>query len=146
MVKPLGEPREFQNPDDPTSQITEYIRLSHSIDELDKRKKELRDTLLGYIDADGYEDHNGNILYELSSPIDGVVRLEKQRRASRKLDEQAAEEIIEEAGIADQVYEMVRVINEDALMAAFYEGKLTEEQLDTMFPTNVVWALRIPKK
>jgi hypothetical protein len=31
-------------------------------------------------------------------------------------------------------------------MAAHYEGKLTEEELDDMFPVSVVWALRTVKK
>ena len=146
MARVIDEPREFLNPDDPEAQIREYIKLSQTIDSLDKRKSELRTVLMGYIDADGVEDHNGNILYELDEPIDGVVRLEKQRRASRKLDETVAEEIIEAAGIADDVYKMVRVIDEDALMAAHYEDKITEEQIDAMFPVSVIWALRIPKK
>lgn len=146
MARVIDEPREFLNPDDPEAQIREYIKLSQTIDSLDKRKSELRTVLMGYIDEDGVEDHNGNILYELDEPIDGVVRLEKQRRATRKLDEAVAEEVIESAGIADDVYKMVRVIDEDALMAAHYEDKITEEQIDAMFPVSVIWALRIPKK
>jgi len=31
-------------------------------------------------------------------------------------------------------------------MSAYYEEKITEEQLDEMFPTTVVWALDILKK
>jgi aminoglycoside phosphotransferase family enzyme len=57
-----------------------------------------------------------------------------------------AEGIIEQTGLVDTVYKMVRVIDEDALMAQYYEGKLTEEQIDEMFPTTIVWALRTPKK
>jgi len=75
-----------------------------------------------------------------------VLRIEKQRRATRKLDEVTAETLIDEIGLSDEVYEMKRVINEDALMAAFYEGKITEEQLDEMFPVSVIWALRTVKK
>jgi aminoglycoside phosphotransferase family enzyme len=82
----------------------------------------------------------------LETPIDGVLRVEKSGRRTRKLDEDKATEIIEQQGIADDVYKMVRVIDEDALMAAYYEGKITEEQIDEMFPTTVVWALRVPKK
>ena len=41
---------------------------------------------------------------------------------------------------------MVRVIDEDALMAAHYDGDITEEEIDEMFPVTVVWALRTPKK
>ena len=147
MVRAIPEePREYYDPDDFNSQVREYVRLKETVDALDKRSKELREKLMAVIDDDGLPDANGNILYEFDTPIDGVLRLEKQRRATRKLDEEKAEEIIEAAGIADDVYKMVRVIDEDALMASFYEGKITEEQIDEMFPTTVVWALRTPKK
>lgn len=140
------EPREFYDPDDFDSQVREFIRLKETIDSLDKRQKELRDQLMAVLDEDGYEDEKGNVLYEFDTPVDGVVRLEKQRRTTRKLDEVKAEEIIETNKLGEDVYKMVRVIDEDALMAAFYDGKLTEEELDEMFPVNVVWALRTPKK
>jgi hypothetical protein len=139
-------PRPVSDPNDPESQIREYIRLSQSLDELEARKKVLRETLMSLIDEEGIEDDKGNVLYEFSAPIDGVLRLEKQRRVKRELNEEAAEGIIESAGLSDDVYKMVRVIDEDALMASFYEGKITEEQLDEMFPVQVIWALRTPKK
>jgi hypothetical protein len=140
------EPREIYDPNDFNSQVREFIRLKETIESLDKRQKELRDKLMDAVDEDGYEDEKGNILYEFETPVDGVVRLEKQRRATRKLDELKAEELIEAKGISEDVYKMVRVIDEDALMASFYDGKITEEELDEMFPVNVVWALRTPKK
>ena len=140
------EPREFYDPNDPNSQIREYIQLTNTLDGLEKRKAELRTKLFELLDNEGEEDHTGNIIYAFSQPIDGALRLEKQARRSRKLDELKAEEIIETAGLGDTVYKMVRVIDEDALMAAHYEGKLTEDQIDEMFPVNIVWALRVPKK
>jgi hypothetical protein len=146
MPKAIDEPREFANPDDSDSQIREYIKLSQAIDSLEERKKELRTKLFDLLDAEGEEDEKGNVLYQFDSPIEGVTRLEKQRRATRKLDETVAEEIITAQSLEDEVYKMVRVIDEDALMAAYYEGKITEEQIDQMFPTTVVWALRTPKK
>lgn len=146
MPKAIDEPREFANPDDTQSQIREYIKLAQAIDSLEERKKDLRTKLFELLDAEGEEDEKGNVLYQFDSPIEGVTRLEKQRRATRKLDDEKAEEIIESAGISDDVYKMVRVIDEDALMAAYYEGKVTEDQIDEMFPTTVVWALRTPKK
>jgi hypothetical protein len=116
------------------------------VDSLEKRSKELREKILAIVDVDGYEDDKGNVIYDLDRPIDGVMRLEKQRRATRKLDDVKAEEIIEAKGLADKVYKMVRVLDEDAIMAAHYEGELTEEEIDEMFPVTVVWALRTPKK
>lgn len=140
------EPRFSGNPDDFDTQVREFVRVKDTIDSLEKRSKELREKILAVVDVDGYEDDKGNIIYDLSQPIDGVLRLEKQRRATRKLDDVKAEEIIEAKGLADKVYKMVRVLDEDAIMAAHYEGELTEEEIDEMFPVTVVWALRTPKK
>jgi hypothetical protein len=36
---------------------------------------------------------------------------------------------------------MVKTLNEEKLMAAYYDGKVTEQQLDEMFPVAVSWAL-----
>lgn len=140
------EPRFNGDPDDFNTQVREYVRLKETMDALEKRSKELRDKILTVIDVDGFEDDKGNIVYDLDQPIDGVMRLEKQRRATRKLDEEKAEEIIEAKGLGDKLYKMVRVLDEDAIMASHYEGELTEEEIDEMFPVSVVWALRTPKK
>ena len=140
-----GETR-FSDPDDFDSQIKEFIRVKASLEILESRQKELRDKLFSIIDLQGDVDEKGNIQLVLDEAIDGIVRIEKQRRASRKLDELKADEIIADLGIGDEVYEMKRVINEDALMAAFYEEKITETQLDEMFPVHITWALRTLKK
>jgi hypothetical protein len=146
MARASNEPREFSNPDDPTSQITEYIRIVASMDSMEERRKELREKIFAYLEEEGLEDEKGNIQLPLDTPIEGVLRIEKSGRRTRKLDDEKASEIIESAGIADDVYKMVRVIDEDALMASYYEGKVTEDQIDEMFPVVVTWALRTPKK
>jgi SMC interacting uncharacterized protein involved in chromosome segregation len=135
------EPREFSNPDDFETQVTEYIRLKASMKIMETRTKELNKLITQKIDQDGYEDSDGNWLIDLESPIDGISRLEKMRKSSRKLDETVAETIIAAAGIEEEVYEMVKTLNEEKLMAAYYDGKVTEQQLDEMFPVAVSWAL-----
>lgn len=126
-------------------QVKEYLYVKKNIDTLDARAKELRDKLFAVLDEEGYEDDKGNLQFELENDIDGVHRLEKQRRVTRKLNEPKADEILSELGIKDEIFVMTPVLDEDKLMAAFYEGKITEEQLDEMFPSTVVWALRTLK-
>jgi hypothetical protein len=140
------EGNRFSDPDDFNTQVREYIKVKATMEIMEARQKELREKLFSQLDAAGEEDDKGNIQLVLDSEIDGVLRLEKQRRASRKLNELKADEIIEANGLGDEVYEMKRVINEDALMAAFYEEKISEAELDEMFPVNVTWALRTLKK
>lgn len=135
------EPRSFSNPDDFETQVTEYIRLKASMKVMEARSKELNKLITQKIDEAGYEDSEGNWIIDLETPIDGIGRLEKQRRSSRKIDEETAETIISNAGIEEEVYEMVKTLSEEKLMAAYYDGKITEQQLDEMFPVSVSWAL-----
>jgi hypothetical protein len=139
------EARTFVGPDDVAGQVKEYLYVKKNIDQLDTRSKELRDRLFSHLDEGGYEDDKGNVQLELDAEVDGIVRLEKQRRVTRKLNEPKADEILTELGLKDEIYVMTPVLDEDKLMAAFYEGKITEEQLDDMFPSTIVWALRTLK-
>jgi hypothetical protein len=138
--------REFSNPDDLSTQVREYLQVKASMDLLEARQKALRETLFQQIDSNGEFDDKGNVFLELGSDVDGVVRLEKQKRVTRKLDADAAETILATNELEEDVYEVVRVVNEDKLMAAFYEGKLTEDELERIYPAKVVWALTTKKK
>lgn len=135
------EPRNFSDPNDFETQVTEYIRLKASIKAMEARSKELHKVLTDKIDEQGQEDSEGNWYLDLENPIDGFTYIEKQRRASRKLNESVAETIITSLGLEDEVYEMVKTLSEEKLMAAYYDGKVTEEQLDSMFPVTIQWAL-----
>lgn len=146
MANLIPEEGRVLNPDSFESQVREYVKIKSSMEIFEARSKELREKLFSVLDDEGLEDEKGNLQFDLENAVDGVVRLEKQRRSTRKLNEFRAEEIIDELGLGDDVYEMKRVISEDALMAAFYQDKITEEQLDEMFPVSVTWALRTLKK
>ncbi len=135
------EGRTFADPDDFETQVREYVRLKASMKVMETRAKELNAKLMEKIDLEGLEDSEGNIVLDLPFDADGFTKLEKQRRAARKLDETTAEEVIKETGLEDEVYEMVKTLSEEKLMAAYYDGKITEEQLDSMFPVKVTWAL-----
>jgi hypothetical protein len=136
----------FADPDSLETQLREYMKLKASLEFMETRKSELREKLFAQIEEHGFEDDKGNLTLELGAGIEGVARIEKSRRVQRKLDELTAERIIEETGIGDDVYKTVRVIDEDALMACLYQDKITEEQLDEMFPAKIVWALMTRKK
>jgi hypothetical protein len=136
----------FDDPESLEAQVREYSKIKASMDVLETRQKAIREKLFSVLDLEGLEDDKGNIQYELPDAIEGITRLEKQRRVTRKLNEPLAEQILTALGLYEEVFEMKPVLNEDALMAAFYEDKISEEQLDEMFPPHVVWALRTLKK
>lgn len=145
MARLIEEEGRFADPDSIAHQVKEYLQVKRTLDEMESRQKELREKLFAALDQEGLEDDKGNIQLELDEEILGIVRIEKQRRVSRKIDELKADDIIESNGLGDTVYVMTRTIDEDALMGAFYEGKITEDELDEMFPPKVTWALMTKK-
>lgn len=136
----------FSDPDDLQSQVREYVKLKESMAFMEARQQELRAKIFSHIETDGEENTAGSPSVYLDEPIGAYQRVQKTRRVKRVIDEEIADRIIEETGISDEVYEMKRVIDEGALMAAYYAERITEDQLDEMFPSKVTWALDILKK
>ena len=140
------ESRIPMNPDDFQAQAREYVMLKKTLEGLEARQKELREKMFEKLDQEGQEDSSGNLFIELDGDIEGIRVIEKQRRTARKLDEDVAAEIINTKNLEDKLYKTVRVIDEDAVMAAHYNDELTEEEIDQMFPSKVTWALMTKKK
>jgi Mg/Co/Ni transporter MgtE len=132
--------------DDLASQAKEYAHTKKQIELLEKRQKELREKLFSHIDEGGEQDDKGNLVLELPEDVEGFVAVTKQRRVTRKIDEDVAFDIIEEKGLRDKLIKIVEVVDEDALMAALYNDELTEEEIDEMYPQTVVWALVMNKR
>jgi hypothetical protein len=143
-VKPT-EPR-IVDENDITVQAKEYAFTKQQLEYWEKQQKDLKAKLFERLDAEGEPDSKGNIVIELPEEVDGFVAVTKQRRVSRKINEEAADTIIAEKGLEDTLYKTIRVIDEDALMAALYSDELTEAEIDEMYPENIVWALVMNKR
>jgi hypothetical protein len=132
--------------DDLEAQAKQYIFFKKQVEYFESELKLLKEKIFEVVDTKGEVDGNGNIFVELPNEIEGVRMLQKQRRVSRKIEEGVAEQIIADKGMEEQLYKTVRIVDEDALMAALYEGQLTEEEIDQMYPQKIVWALVLNKK
>jgi hypothetical protein len=132
--------------DDLEAQAKQYIFFKKQVEYFESELKLLKEKIFEVVDTKGEVDGNGNIFVELPNEIEGVRMLQKQRRVSRKIEEGVAEQIIADKGMEEQLYKTIRIVDEDALMAALYEGQLTEEEIDQMYPQKIVWALVLNKK
>ena len=123
-----------------------YAFLKSQLEFIEKEQKDIRTELFTDIDMAGYTDDKGNIILELPEVVEGFGSIMKQRRASKKFNEAKAEEIIEAKGLQDKLFKTIRVVDEDALMAALYNDELTEAEIDEMYPQSIIWALVMLKK
>ena len=127
------------------SKVRKYITLKGRIDDLTKEQSVLKTELSDLVDSQGTPDEKGHIWYSLPEEVNGVTSLQRQRRVTQKLDTDVAEAILKDKGLASRCYKLVPVLDEAEVMACLYEGALTEEEIDTMFPKSVSYAF-IPSK
>jgi hypothetical protein len=130
-------------------EITDYVRqnavLKDRMEELTSIQSEVKKILKEGIEELGEADDRGHIVVEVNDEVSGIKRVMQQRRVTKALDIDAAEDILKERGIHEACVTLVPVLDEDAIMAAYYDGKITEEDIDKMFPSKITWALVMSK-
>ena len=124
--------------------IRQYLALKDQLDLITKRQTEIKQRLIEVVDAVEADDRGHRILSVEDETV-GEVTLTRQRRVSKSLNMDVAEEILTKKGIKDTCIKMVPVIDEGAIMAAFYENYLTEEDIDLMFPSKISYAFLLDK-
>jgi len=130
-------------------EIKDYVRqnvvLKGRLEEITALQSEVKAALKEGIEELGEADDRGHIVVDVNDEDSGIKRVMQQRRVSKSLDITVAEDILTERGIHDSCVIMVPVLDEDAIMAAYYDGKITEDDIDRMFPSKVTWALVMSK-
>jgi hypothetical protein len=121
--------------------IRQFKALKDNVELLTKRQTEIKKRLTESIDEFGTEDERGHIVLA----VEDAEQIMKQKRVIKNLDINAAEIILNKKGIKDTCIKMVPTLDESAIMAAFYNGHLTEEDIDTMFPQKVSYAFIVGK-
>lgn len=98
-------------------------------------------------DLDAIEpNESGHRVVEFEDDTIGNIKITKQRRVSKTLDMDIADQILTSKGIKNTCVKMIPTLDEAAIMAAFYEGYLTEEDIDAMFPAKETFAFIVDNK
>lgn len=143
MARVSTKTRARQPMDDLGREVLEYQTLKQQIDDLDKRAKVLRDSLMESAKILGESDDKGHLWMELDEEINGVRAILAERRVSQSLNEERAQQILEERGLLERCTKMVRVVDHDEVMACLYDELVTEADVDEMFDNKITWALRL---
>lgn len=126
-------------------EVRQYILLKDEVEFLNQRQTEIKKRVVESLLEVGEEDNRGHIVAELNDEKFGRTTVVHQKRISKSLDMDKAESILNAKGIKERCIKLVPTINEDEIMAAYYEGLITEEEVDEMFPAKVSYALLIKK-
>lgn len=125
--------------------FSEYIGLKSQVDQFSKRTDELKKMLSAIVETDGYTDDKGSEYVDFKEPIDGFVGLKRERRVYQSLDEDKALNVLAKKKLTSLCTRTITVVDEDAVRAAFFDGKLTQDDIDAMFTTRINYAF-VPRK
>jgi hypothetical protein len=123
----------------------QFLALKTEMGMLADRQSELKSRMTQDIDTLEPDD-KGHRVISFDDATMGNIKVTKQRRVSKNLDMNIAEQILTDKGIKNTCIKMVPVLDEAAIMAAFYEGYLTESDIDTMFPAKETFAFIVENK
>lgn len=110
-------------------------------DQMNGRKSDLKKI----VQAHGQTDPStGSLFLELDEPVGDrkIATLKNQRRATTTTNPDAVERILRAKGLWDEMTHTRTVVefDPDAIYAGFYDGKLTEDELDQMFPKQISYS------
>lgn len=133
------------NLEDLKKNARQFLALKTEMSMLADRQSELKSRMTQEIDTLEPDDKGHRIIVFEDATL-GNIKVTKQRKVSKTLDMEVAEKILTEKGIKNTCIKMVPVLDEAAIMAAFYEGYLTESDIDTMFPAKETFAFIVDNK
>jgi putative component of toxin-antitoxin plasmid stabilization module len=121
--------------------VRQNFTLKDRIDELTAIQSEVKKSIREGVLELGEENERGHIVVEINDDVTGIRSVMNQRKVSKVLDIEIAEELLKEKGLHERCIQMIPVLNEDEIMSAYYDELLTEADIDKMFPSKVSWAL-----
>lgn len=123
----------------------QFLTLKGEMGALADRQSELKKRMTQDLDAIE-PNESGHRVVEFEDDTIGNIKITKQRRVSKTLDMDIADQILTSKGIKNTCVKMIPTLDEAAIMAAFYEGYLTEEDIDAMFPAKETFAFIVDNK
>jgi hypothetical protein len=126
--------------EDLRTNLRQYLSLKGEVELLTNRIQTIKTRLTEHVEQTGETTEKGHLTLTVDDPIKGKITLTKQRKVSNPLDITAAEILLEERGIKESCIKMVPTLDDAAIMAAYYKGQISEEDIDKMFPEKVTYA------
>ena len=126
-------------------EVQQYVSIKTEIDQLTDRRDVIKKRLMAHVEANGEENEKGSLVFEVNDTISGTKSIVKQRRVSKVFDEKTATELLTAKGLYDTCTKTTITLDEDAVMGAYYSGKLDDSDIDSMFPEKIIWALVLEK-
>lgn len=115
----------------------EFKKSKEGIEALTKRQNDMKAELVKAIQDNGYEDDKGHKWFKV-----GDIELKYERRVSRSLNMEAAEQWARGLGIWDDLKKVVEQLDEDKLLGYAWNHKEQEDTIQNFYVEKESWAFK----
>jgi hypothetical protein len=115
--------------------------------ELDKKEKELKERINKYVDANMLADNKGNRYFETVGMDGKAIILKREKRESRKLNNEMAVAFFRKAGMLGRVAKekITYEFDEDAIMKLYEDKTISMGDIENISDVSVTYATKFVK-
>lgn len=124
--------------------VEEYLNEKNAAEAMTARVNEKKAALMAYVEEHGEADDKGSLFVDIEG-VEGLSALKKERRVGQKLDADKAEKWLRKNGMWEKYSETIEQLDEDAFMAAGYDGSISPRTFDSFMVTSESWAFKTVK-
>lgn len=129
---------ELKKPDDYYARLlVDFKSAKEAVEAFTKRQNSLKAELVEALKDRGYEDDKGHIWWNLEG-----TEIKYERRVSRSLNTEAAEQWAREMGIWDDLKEVIERLDEDKLLGYAWNHKEAEDTIQGFYVEKESWAFK----
>lgn len=132
--------------------LSEYLTNRSMRERAEYHESQLKGRLMTYLQTDGDPQPDGHRSIELEEPLPytqyrgghpvakKVTGIERKCRVSVGLNEERTMALLKKLGLLDRCTVLVMEVDEDEVLAANYEGAITDEQLKALYDESESFA------
>ena len=132
---------------DPRVAVKHWIHADDAVKQFSKDKEDRRQELLTILEETGTEDEAGHRWINWpDDPVEGRIKgIKAERRVSRTLDLEAAEEYLRGRKLYNKCTQTVVSLDEDKILGLNFDGTISDADLEKIYVVSETYAF-VPQR
>jgi hypothetical protein len=124
-------------------EVDKWYALKRQVNLVTGKLEQGKNALKGLVQKYGIADpKTGSLFLDLEEPVGDskIRRLKNQRSETTTVNDEEAEKILRRKGLWEEMTETITVVDQSRVFAAYYDNKITDDELARMFPKRVTFS------
>jgi hypothetical protein len=121
-------------------EVDAWYALKRQVSLVTGKLEQGKNALKAVVQKYGETDTKGSLFLDLEDSVGPIRRLKNQRSETTSVNDEEAEKILRRKGLWEEMTETITVVDQSRVFAAYYDNKITDDELARMFPKRVTFS------